>query len=416
MIENIARYNFWNGNAPELGFPRTSYTGNLERYIGNRLIKVLVGQRRSGKSYIMRQLAWHLISKGTPPNNILYINKEYIEYQFLQSHDDLEQLFIEYKTRLAPQGKIYLFIDEVQYIDQWERFVNSHSQDFTEQCEIFLSGSNSKLLSGELATLLSGRYVQFEILPYSFAEYCGISNIPQNRDSYLRYIHTGGMPELFNLPDEDMKRNYISSLKDTIMLRDIVQRYKIKEAKLLEDIFCYLINNAASLVSITNIIHWFDSKKRKTNYETLSAYIGYLKNSFLIHQVERYNIRGKEAIAGNQKYYANDLSYKNYLYSGVGYGDGWLLENAVFLELKRKGYAIWAGNIERHEVDFVAKRGDETIYCQVALSLNEAKTYEREYNALKSIPDHFRKYVVTLDDYPIPSDEGIEHLCPWQIP
>lgn len=221
---------------------------------------------------------------------------------------------------------------------------------------------------------------------------------------------------MFNLPDEDMKRNYMSSLKDTIMLRDIVQRYKIKEAKLLEDIFCYLINNAASLVSITNIIHWFDSKKRKTNYETLSAYIGYLKNSFLIHQVERYNIRGKEAIAGNQKYYANDLSYKNYLYSGAGYGDGWLLENAVFLELKRKGYAIRAGNIERHEVDFVAKRGDETIYCQVALSLNEAKTYEREYNALKSIPDHFRKYVVTLDDYPIPSDEGIEHLCPWQIP
>lgn len=171
MIENIKKYNFWNGNNIETGFLRKAYIENLNRYVGNRLVKVLVGQRRSGKSYIMRQLARQLILNGIPEENILYINKEFIEYSDVRTCHDLEHLLNEYFRELSPKGKTFLFIDEVQYIQDWEIFVNSHSQDFSTECEIFLSGSNSRLLSGELATLLSGRYIQFEILPYSFEEY-----------------------------------------------------------------------------------------------------------------------------------------------------------------------------------------------------------------------------------------------------
>lgn len=416
MIEKIKKYNFWNGNNIETGFPRKAYIENLNRYVGNRLVKVLVGQRRSGKSYIMRQLARQLILNGIPEENILYINKEFIGYSEVKTCHDLENLWNEYFRELSPKGKTFLFIDEVQYIQDWEIFVNSHSQDFSTECEIFLSGSNSRLLSGELATLLSGRYIQFEILPYSFEEYCRISQIPENKDSYMKYLHTGALPELFNLADDEMKGNYVSSLKDTVMLRDIVQRYKVKDAGLLEDVFTYLINNASSLVSITNIINWFASKKRKTNYETLSAYIGYLENSFLIHRSERYNIRGKETISGNAKYYANDLAYNNYVYKGFGYGDGWLMENAVYLELRRRGYRIWTGNISHFEVDFVASRNGETIYCQTALSISDPDTAAREYKPLKNIPDNFRKYIISLDSYPIASNEGIEHILPWQLP
>ena len=410
MIEKIKKYNFWNGNNIETGFPRKAYIENLNRYVGNRLVKVLVGQRRSGKSYIMRQLARQLILNGIPEENILYINKEFIGYSEVKTCHDLENLWNEYFRELSPKGKTFLFIDEVQYIQDWEIFVNSHSQDFSTECEIFLSGSNSRLLSGELATLLSGRYIQFEILPYSFEEYCRISQIHEDKDSYMKYLHTGALPELFNLADDEMKGNYVSSLKDTVMLRDIVQRYKVKDAALLEDVFTYLINNASSLISITNIINWFASKKRKTNYETLSAYIGYLENSFLIHRSERYNIRGKETISGNAKYYANDLAYKNYVYKGFGYGDGWLLENAVYLELRRRGYRIWTGNISNLEVDFVASRNGETIYCQTALSISDPDTAAREYKPLKNIPDNFRKYIISLDSYPIASNEGIEHI------
>jgi predicted AAA+ superfamily ATPase len=231
--------------------------------------------------------------------------------------------------------------------------------------------------------------------------------------SYKTYLQSGGLPELFNLPNDEMKHNYVSSIKDTVMLRDIVGRYKVKDVKLLDDLFVYLVNNAASIISVTNIINFFAAKKRKTNYETLSTYISYLENSFLIHRAERYNIKGKETISGNCKYYLNDLSYRNYLYAGYGYGFGYLLENAVYLNLKRADYLVYVGTIRNAEVDFVAIRGDRKLYLQVTLLLTEAETAEREYHSLKLIEDNFDKYVVSLDDYKIPTNEGIKHLPAW---
>jgi len=186
---------------------------------------------------------------------------------------------------LKPKGKFYLFIDEIQMIKGWEHFVNSHSQDFSEPCEIFITGSNSEMLSGELATLLSGRYVKFEIFPFSYAEYLGITKKQKSRPSYAEYMESGALPELFVLPNEETRRNYISALKDTILLRDIIWHYTIKDAKLLEDVFIYLVNNASNLISITNILNYFGSRKRKTSYDTLSNYISYLEQFFLIHKV-----------------------------------------------------------------------------------------------------------------------------------
>src|SRR5690606_11863691 len=217
MDENfvsLEKYNFWNGNVPELGFLREQYTSDIFHYIGNKLIKVLVGQRRSGKSYILRQIAHQLIAGGVHPKNIFYVNKEFIDFDFVGNYKDLENLVKLYKDKLKPKGKIYLFIDEIQNIVEWERFVNSYAQDFTESYELFISGSNSRMLSGELATLLSGRYVTFEVFPFSYADYLGVTNSESNKQSYISYMESGGLPELFVLPNEETKRNYVTSVKD----------------------------------------------------------------------------------------------------------------------------------------------------------------------------------------------------------
>lgn len=415
IIDSIRKYNFWDANPIGLGYHRTFYTEKIGQYIDNKLVKVLVGQRRAGKSYILRQIASKLISGGVKSENILYINKEYMELATLRSAIELEQLYKAYRQALKPTGKVYIFIDEIQYIEEWERFVNSHSQDFAEPCELFISGSNSNLLSGELATLLSGRYVEFEIFPFSFTEYCGITRQEIGSESYRKFLQSGALPELFNLPNDEMKQNYVSSIKDTVMLRDIVGRYNVKDVKLLDDLFVYLVNTASNMISITNIINFFALKKRKTNYETLSSYVNYLENSFLVHRAERYNIKGKDTISGNSKYYLNDLAYRNYLYAGFGYGIGYLLENAVYLSLRRAGFQVYVGTIKDTEVDFVAIKGDKRLYLQVTLQLTEEQTIEREYRSLKLIDDNFDKYVVSMDDYKIPTNEGIEHISAWNL-
>lgn len=415
IINSIRKYNFWDNNPIDLGYHRTFYTDKIGQYVGNKLVKVLVGQRRAGKSYILRQIASMLISKSVKKENILYINKEYMELVTLRSAIELEDLYKAYRQTLNPTGKAYILIDEIQYIDEWERFVNSHSQDFAEPCELFISGSNSKLLSGELATLLSGRYVEFEVFPFSYTEYCGITQQETGSESYKKFLQSGALPELFNLPNEEMKQNYISSIKDTVMLRDIVGRYNVKDVNLLDDLFVYLVNNASNLISITNIINFFTSRKRKTNYETLSSYISYLENSFLIHRAERYNIKGRDTISGNSKYYLNDLCYRNYLYAGYGYGIGYLLENSIYLSLRRAGYQVYVGTIKNTEVDFVAIKGERRFYLQVTLQLIDEQTIDREYRSLKLIDDNFDKYVVSMDDYKIPTNEGVEHISAWDL-
>jgi predicted AAA+ superfamily ATPase len=228
-------------------------------------------------------------------------------------------------------------------------------------------------------------------------------------------MESGALPELFVLPNDETKRNYISAIKDTVLLRDIIQRHSIKDPKLLEDVFVYLVNNASNLVSIVNIVNYFKSNGRKTTYDTVANYISYIEDTFMIHKVERYDIRGKETISGNCKYYINDLSFKNYLYPGFGYGVGYKLENLVYLELRRAGYEVYVGAMRDKEVDFVAKKGDRLIYLQSTYLLVDEQTTIREYAPLEAIGDNYEKAVVSLDDISLPSNKGIRHIQAWKL-
>ena len=414
-IETVKRYNLWFGNTIDCGFPRPLYTTSIDQYLGSKEVKVLTGQRRVGKSYILRQTAMHLMQQGVSGNNIVFINRELTAFDFIENYQDLDSFIRLYRQELKPEGRIYIFIDEVQDIDGWERVVNSLSQDYTEDYEVFITGSNSKMFSGELSTLLSGRYVEFRIFPLSYDEYANVHLLSVGKQSYMQYMADGGYPELVHFSSSDVKRSYISGLKDTVLLKDIIRRYTIRDVRLLEDLFAYLVNNSSNLLSVANITNFIKSKGRKTSYDTVSAYLGYIEEVYLAHRAMRYNIKGKETLSGSYKYYMNDLSFKNYLYAGLGYGTGYLLENLVYLELLRHGFDVYVGSIRDKEVDFVAVKNDRTVYVQATYLLIDEHTIEREYAPLELIADNYEKIVVSLDDLQLPSRNGIKHVRAWEL-
>ena len=413
-LADIAKYNFWN-NKPALGFERHQYKRWASSFLGNRLIKVFVGQRRTGKSYILRQMINYIIETGVQKENTLYINKEYSAYNFLKTHTDLDEFIKVYKKEFKIKGRFYLFIDEVQSIADWEKVINSYSQDFTEDVEIFITGSNASLLSGELATLLSGRYVKMDVFPFSYEEYVAYLNETKNRNSYLAYLKTGGLPELMHLNSEETKRHYLSALRDTILLRDVIQRHQIKDTELLTDVFKYVANNVSTLTSITNLVNYFGSKKRKTTYDTIANYLNYIAQTFIIHKCERYDLRGKEVVGGNTKFYLNDLSFKNYVYESNHHGYGHLLENLVYLTLSAKGFTVYVGHLRDKEVDFVAQKNNTTIYLQVAFSVEDEQTNKREKSALLTLKDNHEKWIVTMDELPYTSQDGVKYVPAWEL-
>lgn len=415
-IKQIAKFNLWNDNEITSGYKRTSYLQRIDEFIGNKLIKVLVGQRRAGKSYILRQIANHLVAAyKVPTENILYINKEFLEFDFIETYKDLQDLFQLYQKELNPKGKIYILLDEVQNIAGWEKFVNAYAQNFTEDYELFITGSNSNLVSGELATLLVGRYVEFTIFPYSYREYTDVEDKQIHRTSYLQYLQLGGLPQLFDLKSEIAQKQYVASVKDTIMLRDIAQRNSIRDINLLHDVFIYVVNNASNLFSITNLVNYFSSKNRKTSYDTIANYLALLEQVFLIHQCNRYRIKGKEIVGGTSKYYVNDVSFRNLLYSGYGYGIGYLLENTIYLELMRRGYGVYTGENGKYEVDFVAVKDNETIYIQCSYLLEKEETFQREIRPLQQIKNHYEKIIISTDEAKIQLPDGIKHFQAWEF-
>lgn len=414
-IESVKKYNLWFSHTIDCGFSRPFYTSSIVPYLGSKVVKVLTGQRRVGKSYILRQTAMHLVRQGISGNNIVFINRELTAFDFIENYKHLDEFIRQYRQELKPEGRVYIFIDEVQDIEGWERVVNSLSQDYTEDYEIFITGSNSKMFSGELSTLLSGRYVEFRIFPLSYEEYVSIHQLPDGKQSYMQYMADGGYPELVHFSSSDVKRNYISGLKDTVLLKDIIRRYMIRDVRLLEDLFAYLVGNSSNLLSVTNITNFIKSKGRKTSYDTVSAYLGYIEEVYLAHRALRCNIKGKEILSGSCKYYMNDLSFKNYLYAGYGYGTGYLLENLVYLDLLRHGYDVYVGCIKDKEVDFVAIKNDRTIYVQVTYMLIDEQTVEREYAPFEIIADNYEKIVVSLDDFQLPSRNGVKHVRAWEF-
>lgn len=423
-LERISRLNYWQGNHFENGIERKLYLDRIMPFTGNRVIKVMTGQRRAGKSWLMRQIVTELLDRGmAKPHQILYINKEYYRYKFLQTPDDLMDLYETYCREMNPKDKSFVFLDEIHNIQGWEQAVDSLSQDPSINCEVFLTGSNSKLLSGELATLLSGRYVEFEVQPFSYLEYLRSQKIEEtSRQTLVDYLRTGGLPEFLNLKGEETRRNYVEAVKNTILLKDIVERYKVKDVGLLERIFAFLVNNSSSLVSVANIVNYLnnelgrkDSKAKKENHDTVSSYIDYLRDTYLLLKADRYDVKGKEILKGAAKYYANDNCYHNYLYEGYGYGQGSLLENYVYQALRRAGYRIYVGKMQNAEIDFVCIRHDQRLYVQSSWTIEDDTTAKREYKALDAIPDSYPKLIVSMDDIPHMNYNGIENVQAWKL-
>ncbi|MCC5932607.1 MAG: ATP-binding protein [Candidatus Cyclonatronum sp.] len=415
MLENIshiARYNFWTAR-PDTGVRRERYLHAVRKFRQSALVRVLVGQRRVGKSYLMRQLIGDIIDDGTPPAHTLYINKEFTDFDFLKDGRDLADFCESYFSSIPGIQTRYLFIDEIQNIQNWEKAVNSLSQDYTRNYRIFITGSNAQLLSGELATHLSGRYVSFLVTAFCYDEFLAISSLPAGKASFLKFLQTGGLPELFKLPDEESRRHYVSAVYDTVILRDIVERHHIRDVSLLKDLFTFIAANAGSLISVNRLIAYFKGQGRKTNYETAAQYIRYLEDAFIIHKCERYQIKGKDVLSGSAKYYLNDLTFKNYLFPGVHLGWGHLMENLVYIELLARGYTVYTGQHQDKEIDFVASLGEETRYLQVAWQLTDERTKARDYAPLLNIRDAHPKLLISADDIPLPPQEGIPNLLYW---
>ncbi len=416
LLQKIRKYNLWDGVQPNQGYPRKSYLEKITGYIDNRLIKVIVGQRRSGKSYLLRQIMNYLREvKNVHPTNIFYLNKEFIAFDEINTESDLDLLYQHYLSTFEVTGKKWIFLDEVQNISNWEKFVNSYAQDFTDEYELFVTGSNSKLLSGELATLLSGRYVEFEVLPFGLKEMAAAREKDVNRAFFLEYLKTGGLPEMLTLQSEELCRHYVEDLINTIILRDIATRSQINDIALLREVFSFLTVNIGNYSSIGSIVKYFKSRQKTTNYETLSTYIGHLLDTFIIHEARRYNIRGKQSLGGERKYYLNDLAFKNHTSGFFPQDMGYNLENYVYLELRRLGYKVSVGVMNSKEIDFIAEKSGKTIYIQVAYLLANQETIDREFGNLLAVDDNYEKLVITLDDARFSDFKGIRHIRPWEL-
>lgn len=415
MLDILRKYNFWDSQNIETGYEREDYVNKIEEFINNRLIKVLLGQRRSGKSYILKMIIKYLINvKKVVPEQIFYINMDIHDYNFIQNSDDLMDLIKQYNNKINRKQKSFIFLDEVQEISNWERAVNSLSQDHSHNYEVFITGSNAKLLSSEIATYLSGRYVKFMIYPFSYNEFCNYLSLEKNSSSFVHYLKQGGMPEVLQL-NENLHKNYIESLKDSIILRDIILRHKIRDTHLLKKLLNFLMDSIGSLISVTSIVKYLKNSGTKTNVETIYSYLEYLTETLVVHEAHRYDVQGKSILSGERKYYLNDTGFKYFQTSSFDLGIGKYLENVIYLSLKRQGYTVFVGKLNNLEIDFIAEKNNKKLYVQVAYLLNNENVINREFGNLEKLKDNFPKVVVTMDMTPLGNRNGIEHACAWDF-
>lgn len=415
FYHSLKKYNYWNQPLQKTGLRRSLYLNNISQYIGNTLIKVLVGQRRSGKSYVLRQIIAQLLQDGTPANSIFYFNKELIAFEDIKTHKELHALIEYYKEKQKPNGKIYIFLDEIQEIENWEKLVNSYAGDPIGSYELFITGSNSTILSSELSTYLSGRYVEFEIHPFSYKEFLTNYSKKQGKESYIDYLKEGGLPEFINLNGKEVQQNYIQSLYNTIILKDVINHYKIRDGHLLRQLFKYLCNHTGKLFSTSKIVNTLKSNGVSCNNETISNYIQYLCDVFLIYPVERYDIKGKQILTTPRKYYLNDLSFASYFGTSQELGIEKHLENAVYMHYRRLGYKISVGEINGKEIDFIIEKNKIKEYIQVSYLLHDEKTIKREFGNLDLISDSHKKTVISMDDIEIEYGNGIQHIQAWKL-
>lgn len=385
---------------------REEYLKRIRGFYDQDLIKVITGIRRSGKSTLLKQIIDELKDKGVKQERIIYINFEDIEMSFIKNDIDLNSYI---KKKIKDDEKYYLFFDEIQNVIDWEKAVNSFKA--TKNVSIFITGSNSNLLSGELATLLAGRYVSFKIQPFSFKEVCELKGIEEKEKiekAFEDYMKWGGMPQRFYFNDEQETKNYLMDLYDSIVVKDIISRYKVKDVELLNKILEYLMSTPAQQFSVTNIVNYLKSESRNCSNETLYNYLSYITNSFIMNKAKRYDIKGKRVLSTNDKYYLTDLGLGQVKSPIKAKGKGSVLENIVYNELINRGYEVLVGKSDSFEIDFIASYFDEKIYVQVAYILADDDVIEREFGAFKEIQDNYPKYVLTMDKLDF-SQNGIIH-------
>ena len=388
---------------------REMYMSRIRPFIGTELIKVMTGIRRCGKSVMLELIKQELIDSGVNPAQFISINFEDMNYAHLQTakalHDEI--------TKRADDidGRVYLFFDEIQEVKDWEKCINSFR--ISLNCDIYITGSNAKLLSGELATYLGGRYVEFVIYPFSFAEFIELYKTITPDESiqkcFQKYLLAGGMPYLANIRYADEpSRQYLHDLFNSVQLKDIVKRNKIRDVDLLERIIAYVMANVGNTFSASSLAKFLKSEQRTVAPETILNYIRYCCDAYLFYQVKREDLQGKQILASNEKYYIADHGIREAVFGGNMKEINLTLENIGYLELLRRGYEVTVGRYGDKEIDFVCHKRDEKLYVQVTYMLASDETVQREFGAYDNIRDNFPKYVVSLDEFDM-SRNGIKH-------
>jgi uncharacterized protein len=378
---------------------REKYLSRIKPFIDKPLIKGITGIRRCGKSTLLRQITEIIIHKGISENRIITINKELFEFDAIRTYSDLHH-FVSSKTEKSKE-KYYLFIDEVQEIDQWEKAVNSFLAE--GNYDIYISGSNAHMLSSDLATLITGRYIEFRMYPFTYSEFLEIYETKENNeiaaDSFGQFMKFGGFPGLHNLTwDEEVLRQYLGSIYNTVVLKDVVMRNQIKDVSMLGQILVFVASNCGNITTAKSIRDYSKSQGRNLSIDTVLNYLHYAMSAMLIHQIKRYDIQGKRMLETYEKYYLGDTGLG---FAMVGYSPSMIsgqLENVVLIELLSRGYQVSVGKIKEKEIDFIATKGNEKIYIQVCTTLIGDKVYEREYGAFDNLNDHFPKLVLSLDE------------------
>ncbi len=371
---------------------RTIYLKQLADFKDKNLIKVITGMRRSGKSILLQQFCDYLRASGVDEDRIVMINFESLHYESIKDYKTLYQYI---NKLIIPNKMTYILLDEIQEVKDWEKALASFQVDFP--CDIYITGSNAHMLSSELATYISGRYVEMHILPLSFREY--LSGVKIGKDlAFNQYLEYGGLPGLLELNNrEDLYRHYMEGVYNTIVVKDIIGRSSIKETDLLESILLYMIDNIGNLISANNIANYLTSNGRKTYASTISEYLSSLEKAFVLYKAKRYNISGKRLLSSPYKYYLADTGFRNIALGRREMDVGRVLENIVYLELKRRGYDLKIGVESNYEVDLVASRGTEKGYYQVCLSIADDDVRKRELRSLQIIKDNYPKFLLTMD-------------------
>lgn len=391
---------------------REIYLKRIRDLFDTDFIKVIVGIRRSGKTTLLKSIMEELYEKGIKKENVIYISFESVEYKNLFNSEQLDELVLSLTKDV--QGKVYLLFDEIQQVDSWEKSINSYRVSL--DADIYITGSNSKLLSNELATLLSGRYIKINVYPFSFSEILQyrkeINHLEINKETikYLfdDYFLFGGMPSLLPLRDDSAKINALQDIYDSIIVRDILSRYEIREVDLFKRFAHYLMNSTGQTFSKTSITNYLKNENKKTTRNTISNYTDYLKDSLFCKRVRRQDILGKRILGTDEKYYLTDHGFHHALVDDNRRWLGRILENIVYIELLRRGYSVKVGKINKKEIDFVCKRDNNRIYVQVAYLLANDEVIEREFSPLLSVPDKFNAYVISFDEQDL-SRDGIIH-------